>query len=68
MVMTAVTAQARSNMPGSALVGEISADTMKIPEPIIEPVMMAVESKGEILRWLGGEAISVGKVSGFSIG
>ena len=29
--------------------------------------MMAVESKRESLRWLGGEAISVGKVSGFSI-
>jgi hypothetical protein len=47
--MTAVTAHANSSIPGVSTWRAISAETINIPEPIIEPMMMAVESKSDKL-------------------
>ena len=42
MVMAAVTSQAAMSRAGEPTVRLMSAETMKMPEPIIEPMTMAV--------------------------
>jgi hypothetical protein len=44
-VSTAVTSHATMNHPGAPRVLAISELTIKIPEPIIDPATIAVESK-----------------------
>ena len=44
MVSTPVMIQATSKPPAEPVCREISADTMKIPEPIIDPTTIMVES------------------------
>ena len=44
-VMTAVTSHAAMSRAGELRVRDISADTMKMPEPIMEPITMAVAEK-----------------------
>src|SRR5262252_3039625 len=43
-------AQARSSQPGAPLSREDSAEVMKIPEPIIEPITIIVASIGPSAR------------------
>src|SRR4029077_7202667 len=50
IVSRPATAQARSNQPGAPLNRDDSADVMKIPEPIIEPITIVVASIGPSVR------------------
>src|SRR5690348_13826934 len=50
MVSKPASAQARSSQPGAPLNREDSADTIKIPEPIIEPITIIVASTGPSAR------------------
>src|SRR5262249_27130 len=62
IVSTPASAQATSNQPGEATNREDSADTRKIPEPIIEPITIIVASRrlrprtsrrlGSLVDWL----------------
>ena len=45
MVRTPVTSQATSSQPGLPSRRAMSAETMKMPEPIIDPTTTMVESK-----------------------
>jgi hypothetical protein len=46
--MTAVSTQAMINKPGEPFTSlAIPADTIKIPDPIIDPAMIAVESSSD---------------------
>ena len=42
IVMTAVTSHAAISKAGEPSVRDISAETMKMPDPIIEPITIAV--------------------------
>jgi hypothetical protein len=44
IVMMPVMAQATSNHPGAPTVFDISALTIKIPDPIMDPITIAEES------------------------
>jgi hypothetical protein len=44
------TAHARSNQPGAPLSRDDSAEVMKMPEPIIEPITIIVASTGPSAR------------------
>jgi hypothetical protein len=44
------TAHARSNQPGAPLSSDDSADVIKIPEPIIDPITIIVASIGPSAR------------------
>src|ERR1700756_5691772 len=50
IVSSPATAQARSNQPGAPLNRDDSADAIKIPEPIIEPITIMVASIGPSAR------------------
>src|ERR1700756_1563064 len=50
IVSSPATAQARSNQPGAPLNRDDSADVIKIPEPIIEPITIMVASIGPSAR------------------
>src|SRR4030088_2217871 len=50
MVNRPATAHARSNQPGAPLSRDDSADVIKIPEPIIEPITIMVASIGPSAR------------------
>jgi hypothetical protein len=45
IVIAAVTSHAAISSAGEPSERDISADTMKMPEPIIEPITMAVAEK-----------------------
>jgi hypothetical protein len=47
MVSNPVIIQAISNQPGEPSIRDMSALTIKIPEPIIDPATIEVESKRE---------------------
>src|SRR5882762_8944769 len=50
MVNRPATAHARSNQPGAPLSRDDSAEVIKIPEPIIEPITIIVASIGPSAR------------------
>src|SRR2546430_15745457 len=50
IVCNPATATARSNQPGAPLSRDDSADVIKIPEPIIEPITIMVASIGPSAR------------------
>src|ERR1700756_5316149 len=50
IVSSPATAQARSNQPGAPLSRDDSAEVIKIPEPIIEPITIMVASTGPSAR------------------
>ena len=56
MVISAVTSHAAINSAGEATVRLISAETMKMPEPIMEPMTMAVAEKSPMPRTKCGAA------------
>ena len=50
MVMRAVTSHAAMSSAGEPTMRPISAETMKMPEPIMEPMTMAVAEKSPMPR------------------
>ena len=56
MVISAVTSHAAMSRAGEPTVRPISAETMKMPEPIIEPMTMAVAEKSPMPRTKCGVA------------
>jgi hypothetical protein len=50
MVNKPATVHARRSQPGAPLIRDDSADTMKMPEPIIEPITIIVASIGPSAR------------------
>src|ERR1035441_3915636 len=66
MVMAAVISQAAISSAGEPTVRLMSAETMKMPEPIIEPITMAVAEKRPMPRTKCGvaDACSCGVVEG----
>ena len=58
MVMTPASAHATSSQPGAPTNRLDSAETMKMPEPIIEPTTTMVASSIERPRWSSGVAAS----------
>src|ERR1700687_1158017 len=68
MVSKPATAHANSSQPGAPLNRDDSADTIKIPDPIIEPITIIVASIGPSARMrrdsLGDRSLGVGPPSG----
>src|SRR5689334_8069083 len=59
MVITPASAHATSNHPGEPINRELSADVMKIPDPIIEPITIMVPSTRVRPRTSLGALVSV---------
>ncbi len=59
-VRIAVTTQARDSSAGESVPRAISASTIKMPEPIMEPMTRAVEEKSPRLCTIRGGAAKVG--------
>ena len=60
MVSTPVITQATSKPPAEPVCREISADTIKIPEPIIDPTTIMVESNNPRPRTKPGSDAGTG--------
>jgi len=59
MVITPASAHATSNHPGEPINRELSADVMKMPDPIIEPITIMVPSTRVRPRTSLGALVSV---------
>jgi hypothetical protein len=59
IVITPAKAHATSNQPGDPINRELSADVMKMPDPIIEPITIIVPSTRVRPRTSLGAAVSV---------
>jgi hypothetical protein len=59
IVMTPANAHATNNQPGEPIRRELSADVMKMPDPIIEPITIIVPSTRVRPRTSFGELVSV---------
>src|SRR5438309_10938154 len=65
MVNRPATAHARRSQPGAPLIRDDSADTIKIPDPIIDPITIIVASIGPSARTRlveGTAGVTIGEV------